>query len=69
MNQTRFRLWSLVASIAAATAFGSLLAWISGMPIWGGIAIIAMALVVNGIAATVEDNSPGGFNNPTRNAK
>jgi len=39
------------------------------MPVWGGIGIIAVALVVNGIVATVEDNSPGGFNNLTRKAK
>jgi len=69
MIRLRFRPWPLVASIVASIAFGSLLARISGMPVWGGIGIIAVALVVNGIVATVEDNSPGGFNNLTRKAK
>ena len=53
-----------VAWLALCVAGGALLAWLSGMPFWSGAAIAAVALVVNGVIAEVEDNAPGGCNDP-----
>lgn len=49
---------------ALCVSGGALIAWWSGMPFLGGVAIVAVALFVNGIVAEVEDNAPGGFLNP-----
>jgi hypothetical protein len=43
---------------------GALIAAFSDMPSWGGAAIVAAALLVNGVVAEVEDRAPGGFLNP-----
>ena len=36
----------------------------SGMPLWIAFAIVVSAMLLNGLAATLEDDLPGGFNNP-----
>jgi phosphatidylglycerophosphate synthase len=48
----------VVALIAAA--FSAL----SGLPYWWAFLILAGAILVNGLVATLEDDLPGGFNNP-----
>lgn len=52
--------------IALVVVLGSayLLSALSDLPFWHAIAIALAALVINGLIATVEDDSPGGFNNP-----
>lgn len=50
-------------------AFGSLLSWLSGMPLWGGMLIVAGALFINGLVASIEDEAPGGFLNPQEKDK
>ena len=50
--------------VVACAALGGLLSWVSGMPYWAAALIVALALMVNGLIAEVEDRSPGGFFNP-----
>ena len=38
--------------------------WILDFPFWIALVISLLALLVNGVVATVEDDLPGGFNNP-----
>jgi hypothetical protein len=45
-------------------ALGAGLSAVSGMSYWWAFAIVAAALVINGWVATLEDDLPGGFNNP-----
>jgi hypothetical protein len=47
-----------------STFVGAALHYFAGLNFWYAVAIGAGALLVNGIVATVEDESPGGFNNP-----
>lgn|SRR5512134_1172568 len=49
---------SAVALIAAA------LAAVSGIAFWWAFVVVAAAILINGWIATVEDDLPGGFNNP-----
>ena len=50
----------LIVSIIA------LVLWkLSGMPFWAAFAIALVGILINGAVAEVEDNQPGGFNNPT----
>lgn len=56
-------LWPTVWFFVVA-ALGAGLSAVSGMPYWWAFAIVAGALVVNGWVATLEDDLPGGFNNP-----
>jgi hypothetical protein len=57
-----WRIFALTVSVA------SLLAWISnewlGLGFWWALAIILVAILINGVVAAVEDELPGGFNNP-----
>jgi len=58
-----------VAGLALCVAGGALIAWVSGMPFWGGATIVAFALVFNGVIAEVEDNAADGVKNPKGNLK
>jgi drug/metabolite transporter (DMT)-like permease len=51
-------------SLAVCVALGWGLAELSGMPLWASITIVTVAVLANGFLATVEDCSPGGFENP-----
>jgi drug/metabolite transporter (DMT)-like permease len=51
-------------SLAVCVALGWGLAELSGMPLWASITIVTVAVLANGFLATVEDYSPGGFENP-----
>ena len=53
----------------ACAALGGLLSWLSGMPLWGGVLIVAGALFVNSLVADIEDEAPGGFLNPREKDK
>ncbi len=64
MKLPNINLKLFVAWLALCAVGGTLLAWLSGMPIWGGAVIVAVALFVNAVIAEVEDSASGGFNNP-----
>lgn len=55
--------------LALCALGGALLRWLSGTPFWSGAAIVAAALVINGVVAEVEDRAPGGFLNPRGKSK
>jgi hypothetical protein len=52
--------WLLVVALVAAG-----LSALSGLPYWWSFLIVAGAILVNGFVATLEDDLPGGFNNPS----
>lgn len=56
----------LAAWFALCVFGGALMSWLSGLPFWAGFVIVAVALLINGAVAEVEDQAPGGFNNPTK---
>jgi protein-S-isoprenylcysteine O-methyltransferase Ste14 len=49
----------LVVSLVAAAISAA-----SGLKFWWAFAIVAVAVLINGFVATLEDDLPGGFNNP-----
>ncbi|WP_304360006.1 hypothetical protein [Collimonas fungivorans] len=51
--------WLLVAAMLAAV-----LAAISGLRFWWAFLIVVAAILINGWVATLEDELPGGLNNP-----
>ena len=54
-----FLIW---VSVSALGGWG-LSHW-NGMNFWGACAIVGGAMFINGVIADIEDNAPGGFNNP-----
>lgn len=59
--------WPSLLAFASVSAFvGAALDYFAGLSFWFGVAIGAGALFLNGIIATIEDESPGGFNKPKR---
>jgi hypothetical protein len=56
-------LLSIIGLSVAALIAWAISHWTS-FPFWGAFAIVIGALVINGIIAEIEDNAPGGFNNP-----
>ena len=54
-------------SVAALLAWG-LSHW-AVLPFWGAFSIVVCSMVINGIIAQIEDDAPGGFNNPTPDQK
>lgn len=52
-------LWLLAVALLSAAASAA-----AGMAYWWAFCIVAAALAVNGWVATLEDDLPGGFNNP-----
>jgi hypothetical protein len=55
----RFLLGLAVAMALALVAF-----WLGGVGFWVALTIGVCATLVNGILATIEDQLPGGFENP-----
>lgn len=49
-------------AIAAVSGFG--VNWLFGLPFWAGFLLVAFGMVANGIIAEIEDDGPGGFNDP-----
>ena len=43
--------------------------YFSGLSFWVLFAIVAVAILINGAAALLEDEMPGGFNNPIKYRK
>lgn len=56
-------LWPTVWLLVVA-GFAAGLSAISHMELWWSFLIVAGAILVNGWVATLEDDLPGGFNNP-----
>jgi Na+/melibiose symporter-like transporter len=57
----RFSPKHFAAWLVVVTIIGSALAYFTALPTWGAMAIVAAALVINGVVAQVADISPGGF--------
>jgi hypothetical protein len=55
---------AFTASTGIALGIAGLLHWLAALSFWVSFAIAWAAVLVNGLIATVEDESPGGFNNP-----
>jgi len=57
--------WPALATFSAVVVGG---AWLFtgsfGPGFWTAVGVIAFAILVNGLVATVEDELPGGYNNP-----
>jgi hypothetical protein len=49
---------------AVLAGLSALFSRLSGLSFWTMAAILAAAWLINGLVATVEDDVPGGFNNP-----
>ena len=47
-----------------ASAAAGLVSYFSGLGYWLVFAIVVAAFLINGFVAVVEDDLPGGFNNP-----
>jgi hypothetical protein len=57
-----WRIFFSVMAVAGLLAFG-LHAW-SHVNFWACLAIVVVAILLNGVIAMIEDEMPGGFNNP-----
>jgi hypothetical protein len=53
-----------LAFVALVIVLGSFLSWYSGIALPWTLLIAAGAILLNGLVATLEDDLPGGFNNP-----
>ena len=58
----RFATIGVIGLIAMALSVG--VARLSGLPFWASFAIVTGSILVNGLIATIEDDLPGGFDNP-----
>jgi hypothetical protein len=57
------RIFCFTIAVASLIAFG-LHRWV-GLNFWACLGIVLVGIFVNGIVATIEDELPEGFNNPT----
>jgi hypothetical protein len=55
----------ILGTLAAAAVITSAVGW---LPFWSMLGIFIAVILVNGLIATVEDDLPGGFNNPNGDA-
>ena len=55
--------WPAVSVALVAAIAAGLNHWVS-LGYWASFLIVGGAILVNGVVATVEDDLPGGFNNP-----
>jgi hypothetical protein len=56
-------LWPTLSLIVVALLAAGLSA-ISGLSFWWAFVLVAAAVLINGFIATLQDDLPGGFNNP-----
>ncbi len=69
MERSRFRNLAVpVLTIGAFAGMGAVAAWALGMPLIAGAIILPASILANGFIATIEDDLPGGFNNPNGDA-
>jgi predicted membrane metal-binding protein len=66
----RFIDWKVFAATVSAAALlaWALHAWFD-LSFWASLGIVLAAVLINGIVALVEDQTPGGFNNPKRSSR
>jgi len=50
--------------LAVVSSLAALLSWASELHFWWAFLLVAGAIFANGLLATLEDDLPGGFNNP-----
>ena len=55
--------WPVVSGLVAA-GLAAGISKVSGLGFWWALLIVAFAIGINGFIATLEDDLPGGFNNP-----
>jgi hypothetical protein len=55
---------SFLAFAGISALVGAGLHYFAGLSFWYAGVIVAGAMLVNGIVAAIEDEGPGGFNNP-----
>lgn len=55
--------WPTAGLLVVAVLSAGLSA-VSGLALWWAFLVVAGALLINGWVATLEDDLPGGFNNP-----
>ena len=62
--------WYTVPIIVAVSTVGGFVSykWLGG-GFWLGFGLVAFGMFVNGWIATIEDEGPGGFNNPRATGK
>lgn len=53
-----------IASLGIAATIGYFFGRWTGIGFWVAFAIVYVAMLINGWVATLEDEQPGGFNNP-----
>jgi hypothetical protein len=64
MSKRRRQTLVILALSLVATGISALY----GVKFWWAFAILAAAILVNGLIASIEDDLPGGFNNPDGSA-
>jgi hypothetical protein len=64
LKSIRFAPIPAIIGLSIATLIAWAISHWTSFPFWGAFAIVIGAMIVNGIIATIEDNAPGGFNNP-----
>ncbi|WP_371186146.1 hypothetical protein [Thalassotalea maritima] len=63
------RIPPLFITIAIASVIAGIISYFANFNFWIVLLITLVGMFVNGIVAEVEDNMPGGFNNPTDDQK
>jgi hypothetical protein len=55
---------ALVVALSVAALLGGGMSYFTDLGFWPAFAMSIFAILINGLIATVEDEAPGGFNNP-----
>jgi hypothetical protein len=69
MKLSFLRSWPFIIWLALCALGGALGTWLFEIPFLYGAGIFAVCLFLNGELAEIEDNEPGGFNNPDGKSK
>ena len=56
---------TMTVSIIIASCVAGTISYFSGLSFWVVLIVTVVAMFIIGIVAEVEDNAPGGFNNPS----
>jgi hypothetical protein len=66
----RPRKWLIAVTVwGGAFVVAACISYFSRLNFWICLGIVAVAWVINGIVATIEDHMPGGFLNPGQKSK
>lgn len=58
------RFLPIVIFWGGAAGMAGLATWLADLPFWPAFVVALLAMLINGGLATLEDDLPGGFNNP-----